>query len=77
MKGKIAFVVIKIIESKNRKALILISFLFLQNTFKSFKKQRKKLFVVKISEVLCKRPETLFKITPVDVKYKVLATACK
>ena len=44
---------------------------------KTFKKQRKKLFVVKISEVFCKSPGTLFKIAPVDLKCQALVTAWK
>ena len=44
---------------------------------KTLEKQREKLFVVKISERLCKRSDTVCKITPVDVKCKALVATCK
>ena len=43
----------------------------------SFKKWAKRVFVIKIVELLCKLLESLFKIIPVDIKCKALATTYK
>lgn len=77
MKGKIAFVVIKIPESKNRKALILISLFYSCKTPLNPSKSRERNYLLLKYQRSFANVQRLFKITPVDVKYKVLATACK
>ena len=83
-KRRVIFGVVKRFCAKKSKMSILTSFLMpektkehFQKAFKSLWKAEKILYPVKISEYFCKRQDTPFRMSPVDIVCKALEIACK